>query len=791
MPESGFHFTQPYWFLGLLALPLVAFWRWRSATKAAQSAIQRYADGHLLPYLTGVRTLRRSERWGRFLTWSLLWLLLLTALAGPRWDYASVQLFHPGDNLLILLDLSRSMDATDTAPSRLGRARQEIQDLIVQNRRLRLGLIAFASVPHVISPVTEDSRALLLALPALSSGLAQLQGSRFQAALERAEQLLDALPAESAKAMVLISDGDFDEAGLEEQVRALAERGMPLHVLGVGTLEGAEVPGERGALVDPNGVPVRTRLDEAQLQALAAAGRGLYQRADYRDADTRAILEVAAQSRLPAAASTDRTRIWHERFYLPIALLLLLLLPRFRGWLGPRRGAGGVAVPLLAAPLLFTATPPAQAGWFSNTEQEAIAAYEDGAYATAAAAFSDPFRRGAALYRAGRYAEAEAAFAEPQRAAVRTAARYNLGNARFAQSDYAGAVSAYEQVLSAEPTHDDALHNLALARARLARLEQETFAEEQQPEPEEAPEETPEAGADAQDDAEASDAPSEQSQPQEASEQQQSAESSQEQSGEQQQEQQQDESSPQEQGDEQQDAQQQGQQQGQQSSAAGEQQGEAEDQDQDPGQGQTSASEAGSQPDGERDGDEQRESQEDAEGDEHAETAESSGDDGRGREKRSEGEPEVEEQAGASERQEREQSGAGGDDEERAGGDEQGADQRQRTDSSGEDRTERGLDAEPDAANPDLGAADQAAKTIDRFDQQGAQPWQTLDPEKGLSDRPSLDGEAMIGAGSAVMEQRLQQVEGDPTRLMRNQFRLEEARHLRDSGGRLQEPRPW
>ncbi|MFP4063580.1 MAG: tetratricopeptide repeat protein, partial [Halochromatium sp.] len=106
--------------------------------------------------------------------------------------------------------------------------------------------------------------------------------------------------------------------------------------------------------------------------------------------------------------------------------------------------------PLAALFLLATALP-AQAGWFKNTEQEAIAAYEDGAYATAAVAFSDPFRRGAALYRDGRYAEAEAAFAEPQRAAVRTAARYNLGNARFAQGDYAGAVSAYEQVLSTEP----------------------------------------------------------------------------------------------------------------------------------------------------------------------------------------------------------------------------------------------------------------------------------------------------------------------------------------------------
>ena len=61
MPESGFHFTQPAWFWGLLALPLVAAWLWRSAAKAAKGPIHRYADAHLMPHLTGSRELRRGE----------------------------------------------------------------------------------------------------------------------------------------------------------------------------------------------------------------------------------------------------------------------------------------------------------------------------------------------------------------------------------------------------------------------------------------------------------------------------------------------------------------------------------------------------------------------------------------------------------------------------------------------------------------------------------------------------------------------------------------------------------
>ena len=338
MPETGFHFQQPLWFLGLLALAPVAWWLWRSAARAAKGPIHRYADAHLLPHLSGTRELKTSERWGRFMGWSLLWLLLLTAMAGPRWDYEDVRLFHPGDNLLILLDISRSMNADDVRPSRLGRARQEIQDLIVQNRRLRLGLIAFASVPHVISPVTEDSRTILTALPALSTDLSRLQGSRLNQALDRAQVLLDALPEDSSRSLLLISDGDFDEPGLTQRISELAANGVRLHVLGIGTPEGAPVPGPRGGpMRDTSGQPIRSKLNEPELQALADAGQGIYRRADYRDADTREVLAAAAISSLPPEAGDERTRVWNDRYYLPLLLIAALLLPQFRDHFRLRR----------------------------------------------------------------------------------------------------------------------------------------------------------------------------------------------------------------------------------------------------------------------------------------------------------------------------------------------------------------------------------------------------------------------------------------------------------------------
>lgn len=332
MPEAGFHFEQPVWFWGLLALIPVAIWLWRSAAKAARGPIHRYADPHLLPHLTGTRELKATERWGRFLRWSLLWALLIAALAGPRWDYTDVRLFHPGNNLLILLDISRSMQADDVAPNRLARARQEVQDLILQNREVRLGLIAFASVPHVLSPITEDTFTILNALPALSTELARLQGSRLHLALDRAEVLLDSLPEDSARSVLLISDGDFDEPDLVTRIEKLAEKGIKLHVMGIGTEEGAQVPAPQGGwIMDRQGNPIRSGLNAALLEDLARAGQGSYQVASFRDEDTEEILEAAAVTRLPPEAGDERTRVWNERFYLPLLFLAALLLPQFRG----------------------------------------------------------------------------------------------------------------------------------------------------------------------------------------------------------------------------------------------------------------------------------------------------------------------------------------------------------------------------------------------------------------------------------------------------------------------------
>ena len=331
MPETGFHFASP-WLLLLLLAPFVV-WMWLRLTSAREHTerYRAYADHRLLPFLLGRHDLPPRQQWQRFLGWCVLWTTLVVAIAGPRWDFHDVQLFRPGSDLVILLDLSASMDVTDISPSRLTRARQEIQDLIEQNQHTRLGLIGFATLAHIIAPLTEDSDSLRRLLPALSTDLVELKGSRLTEALARAEQMLAGQPDNSSRHVLLISDGGFGDGNLEEYVKRLTGEGVHLHILGIGTPEGGPVTGSSGTHLQlADGSTVVSQLDEEGLKKLAAIGNGIYQRAGYRNDDTEALLEAIGELSHAEVVANQKTRIWNERYYLLAALAMLLVLPIYR-----------------------------------------------------------------------------------------------------------------------------------------------------------------------------------------------------------------------------------------------------------------------------------------------------------------------------------------------------------------------------------------------------------------------------------------------------------------------------
>ena len=324
MNNQVFNFAQPLWLWALLLIPLVLGWLRLSRSVRNRGKEDKYADPHLLPLLIGVDQTITTRSIRPLIIWALSWILMVLAMAGPRWDYKQIRAFQPAADLVILLDISLSMNIQDVRPSRLARARQEIQDLVRLNPGIRLGLVAFASIAHVATPITEDGDSLLRQLPGLSTDLVRLQGSNLVNALKLAASLLQAQGEGSSHHILLLSDGDFDEPELERTITELTNQDIRLHVLALGTDGGGPVP----YLTAPGGKAVVSRLDEQSMAQLAEAGGGVYQLADYRDQDSRQILDaVMAQAELRQGQGAP-AQIWNERFHWPLipAVIILLLL---------------------------------------------------------------------------------------------------------------------------------------------------------------------------------------------------------------------------------------------------------------------------------------------------------------------------------------------------------------------------------------------------------------------------------------------------------------------------------
>jgi len=331
MNNGSFHFDQPLWLLILLIPAVVYLWLRLTSPRHDTDRYRNYADAHLLPFLLGIREVVSAQQRRHFLRWAALWSLLAFAMAGPRWDYTDIHLFRPGNDLLILPDISQSMNATDVTPTRLTRARQEISDILRENDNARIGLVAFATLAHVVAPLTEDTHSLNTLLPALTTDLTKLKGSRLTEALIRGKELFAGQPEESSKHILIITDGDFGDQGHETLLRQLTQQDIRLHVLGIGSPQGGTVrTGDGRMLRERGGKKIISQLDEKALKSIAEKGNGIYVRADFNNRDTHALLGVVNQYSPAAKATEEKTRVWNERFYWLILLAMIALLPGYR-----------------------------------------------------------------------------------------------------------------------------------------------------------------------------------------------------------------------------------------------------------------------------------------------------------------------------------------------------------------------------------------------------------------------------------------------------------------------------
>jgi Ca-activated chloride channel family protein len=467
MDLSQLHFAQPDWLWTLLFIPLVwGLYFLYYQVQQPLHQLEKFIDKHLIPYLLIGGERKKNRVWTRLLFWSFVWCSLALALAGPRWNFREIATFSRDQNLAILLDLSESMNAKDIAPSRLGRAKQKIEDLLSISKGVKIGLVAFAADPHMIVPMTEDKETIRHLLPSLDTDLVYVQGSKLAPALEMAATMLENEPGEN-KAIVVISDGGFEDASAIHTAKKLAGKGIVLYTIGVGSLEGAPVTNRQGAVVKKNGAPIISKLEKEKFREVSKMGNGIYFDADHSMQIARIVDDLEKRSDVQLEAHKTQ-RFWEESFYL----FLLPVLPFFLWWY--RRGY--IFVFLLFLP---TYSQASLSSYFYNAEQQAHQAYEKGDYTTAGHEFQDPYRKGVAYYRMGDYPAAEEMFRQSARPEAASSAAYNLGNALVLQNKLQDAIAAYEEVLKKWPDHKQAKENLELVKKMLEQQEQQEQQKQQ------------------------------------------------------------------------------------------------------------------------------------------------------------------------------------------------------------------------------------------------------------------------------------------------------------------------
>nr|WP_297400346.1 VWA domain-containing protein [uncultured Marinobacter sp.] len=453
------HFLRPFWLLLILLWPLL--YLTLSQRRLSDSGWARLIPERLLTPLIRQHGDSGKARKSPLTPVSLALVILAGALAGPAWREAPTPLKQPGDSLVIALDLSLSMLATDVEPDRLTRAKRKVRDILAVRKGSLTGLVVYSGDAHVVTPLTDDIKTIEGMLNVLDPVIMPAQGNRADLAVKQAKALLDqGAPGQGQILLITDKVADRYRAAIQD---TLAESGYTLSTLTVGTPEGGPIPLARRGFIRDNGEIVITRAEPDELASLARSTGGTGQQLTLDDQDIRHLnLSPADQGDWREIGKERTIQRWQDDGYWLLWLAVPLVI------LGWRRG--GLATALL---LVLPALPqPASAmDWADLWQREDQRAPEmiQADPAAAAGQLENPGWRGSALYRAQQYEAAAEAFT----AAPGARANYNRGNALARAGKFEEAIQAYDEALAENPALADARHNRALVKDLLEKQKQQ------------------------------------------------------------------------------------------------------------------------------------------------------------------------------------------------------------------------------------------------------------------------------------------------------------------------------
>jgi Ca-activated chloride channel family protein len=320
------HFAEPRWLWFAILAPLLLAALQRYSAWARQKQLAQIAAPHFVEELTrSVSPVRRALKQA---------LLVLAAagvglaLARPQWGEQAEVSHLFGQDILFILDCSRSMLASDVAPNRLQRARLAILDYVQRHGHGRVGLVAFAGQAFLQCPLTFDYGAFQDSLMAIDDKTIPVPGTDVGRALDEAVRAMD--KTQRPKLLVVLTDGEDLEKGGVRTAEALAKQGVVVFTVGVGTAAGAEIQmvNEQGKLElvrDSRGEVVHSRLDEPTLRAIAQATHGAYYPLGPLG-EGLAKVRLALENMNAASAGAPARKLGVDRFHWPVTGVLALLV---------------------------------------------------------------------------------------------------------------------------------------------------------------------------------------------------------------------------------------------------------------------------------------------------------------------------------------------------------------------------------------------------------------------------------------------------------------------------------
>lgn len=251
--------------------------------------------------------------------------LMIFVAAGPQYGSKKEKVKHQGIEMMVCIDVSNSMLSDDVKPDRMSRAKQVLGRLIDKLENDKVGLIVFAGDAYVQMPMTTDVGSAKMFLNSINPGMVSLQGTDIASAIRMSMGMFSDKEGVS-RSIVIITDGEDHEAAAVDAAKMALQSGVSVNVMGLGTPQGGPIPikGTNSFRKDREGNVIITRLNEQMCADIAAAGGGVYVRADNANNAVRAL-----SKELDKLAKTDMETVVYSNFneqYASFAVVALLLI---------------------------------------------------------------------------------------------------------------------------------------------------------------------------------------------------------------------------------------------------------------------------------------------------------------------------------------------------------------------------------------------------------------------------------------------------------------------------------